>query len=161
ERLSVFGSEPTPCKPDFLLKAVDEVERCADGLAPVEVLAPLSELADRIGSFTSEYYYACYSESWGRFDHGLIASCEAALAGSQSSQTRLDLAEVAVHAARAVYRAGGGEEQKQGDPGEAAAQCGLIRDLFPRHRRPVTLDPAWRTSDVMLLARGIYDEKAL
>jgi len=26
--------------------------------------------------------------------------------------------------------------------------------------RPVAFDPAWRTSDVMLLARGIYEEKA-
>ena len=36
----------------------------------------------------------------------------------------------------------------------------LVRDIFGNPFRPVTFDPAWRTSDVMLLANGIYDERA-
>ncbi len=36
----------------------------------------------------------------------------------------------------------------------------LIRDIFGNPFRPVAFDPAWRTSDVLLLARGIYDERA-
>jgi hypothetical protein len=36
----------------------------------------------------------------------------------------------------------------------------LIRDIFGNPFRPVAFDPAWRTSDVTLLARGIYEEKA-
>ncbi len=36
-----------------------------------------------------------------------------------------------------------------------AAQCGLIRCVFPFW--PVTLDPEWLTSDVLPLARGIYE----
>jgi hypothetical protein len=36
----------------------------------------------------------------------------------------------------------------------------LVREIFGNPFRPVAFDPGWRTSDVMLLARGIYDERA-
>ena len=36
----------------------------------------------------------------------------------------------------------------------------LIWELFGNPFRPVTFDPAWRTTDVLLLARGIYDDRA-
>jgi hypothetical protein len=39
-----------------------------------------------------------------------------------------------------------------------AAPCGLIRCVFPL--RPAILDPTWLTSDVLALARSIYDERA-
>jgi hypothetical protein len=43
---------------------------------------------------------------------------------------------------------------------ERAAQAALARDVFGNPFRPVTLDPAWRTSTVVALARSIYDERA-
>jgi hypothetical protein len=36
----------------------------------------------------------------------------------------------------------------------------LLHDIFGNPFRPVALDPAWLTSDVLALARGIYDERA-
>jgi hypothetical protein len=42
----------------------------------------------------------------------------------------------------------------------AAAEVVLLRDVFGNPFRPVALDPAWLTSDVLTLARGIYEEKA-
>ena len=36
----------------------------------------------------------------------------------------------------------------------------LLRDVFGNPFRPVTFNPAWRTTDVALLATGIYDERA-
>jgi hypothetical protein len=39
-------------------------------------------------------------------------------------------------------------------------QVALVHEVFGNPFRPVALDPAWLTSDVRLLARGIYDEKA-
>jgi hypothetical protein len=39
-------------------------------------------------------------------------------------------------------------------------QAEIIRDIVGNPFRPVALDPAWRTSDVFLLARGIYDDRA-
>ena len=43
---------------------------------------------------------------------------------------------------------------------EFAAQACLIRDIRGNPFRPVSFSPDWRTSDVMLLANGIYAERA-
>ncbi len=43
---------------------------------------------------------------------------------------------------------------------ELAAQAVLLRDIFGNPFRPVALDPDWLTSDVLLLAGGIYEERA-
>jgi hypothetical protein len=42
----------------------------------------------------------------------------------------------------------------------SAYQRAYIRDIFGNPFRPVSLDPAWLTSDVVALARGIYDDRA-
>jgi hypothetical protein len=39
-------------------------------------------------------------------------------------------------------------------------QADLLRDIFGNPFHPVVLDPAWLTADVLLLARGIYEERA-
>ena len=39
-------------------------------------------------------------------------------------------------------------------------QIAYLRDIFGNPFRPVALNPAWLTSDVLALARGIYDERA-
>ncbi len=36
----------------------------------------------------------------------------------------------------------------------------LLRDIFGNPFRPVAIDPAWLTSDVLALARGIHDDRA-
>jgi hypothetical protein len=43
---------------------------------------------------------------------------------------------------------------------ESLAQADLLREVFGNPFRPVSVDPAWRTTDVRLLASGIYEEKA-
>ena len=43
---------------------------------------------------------------------------------------------------------------------EASYQADLLRDIFGNPFRPVTIDASWLTSDVLALARGIYDERA-
>jgi hypothetical protein len=47
-----------------------------------------------------------------------------------------------------------------GMPREEVAQVALVRDIFGNPFRPAAFDPAWRTSDALLLARGIYEERA-
>src|SRR5262249_28763026 len=47
-----------------------------------------------------------------------------------------------------------------GIPDEVVAQVALVRDIFGNPFRPVVCDPAWRTSDVLLMAQGIYDDRA-
>ncbi len=41
-----------------------------------------------------------------------------------------------------------------------ALQLKLFHEIIPNPFRPISLDPAWLTSDVLALARGIYDERA-
>ena len=36
----------------------------------------------------------------------------------------------------------------------------LARDIFGNPFRPIRFDPAWRTSDAIALAKGIYDDRA-
>jgi hypothetical protein len=43
---------------------------------------------------------------------------------------------------------------------EHAYFADLIRDIFGNPFRPATFNPAWRTTDVTLLAQGIYEERA-
>ena len=65
-----------------------------------------------------------------------------------------------------AYHAAGTADRAAFDVGnrakvaERTAQAALIRDIFGNPFRPVALDPAWLTSDVLLLARGIYEERA-
>jgi hypothetical protein len=43
---------------------------------------------------------------------------------------------------------------------ELAEQAELARDIFGNPFRPVEVDPAWLTSDVLALARGVYEDRA-
>jgi hypothetical protein len=43
---------------------------------------------------------------------------------------------------------------------ESIQQAALVRCIFGNPFRPVAIDPAWLTSTVVALARGIYDDRA-
>ena len=45
-------------------------------------------------------------------------------------------------------------------PFPLSERSNMLRDVLGNPFRPVAVDPAWRTSTVVALARGIYDEKA-
>ena len=45
--------------------------------------------------------------------------------------------------------------------GERRAQCELFRDIFGNPFRPISLDPAWLTPNVVALAQAIYGERDL
>ena len=61
------------------------------------------------------------------------------------------------HAALAAGHASDAFEETR--HAERLAQCHLIRDIFGNPFRIVTLDPAWVTPEVVILARTIYDER--
>jgi len=42
---------------------------------------------------------------------------------------------------------------------EQAVQAVLLRDIIGNPFRPVTLDPAWRTTTAIQLAQGMYDSR--
>jgi hypothetical protein len=95
---------------------------------------------------------------------GVVESAEGEAVGFATHRD----AELA--ALNAPYSAAG-QECVLGWPGrnethpEQAAQehayfAELLRDIFGNPFHPVAFDPTWRTSDVLLLAQGIYDERA-
>jgi hypothetical protein len=43
---------------------------------------------------------------------------------------------------------------------EREAQAMILHDIFGNPFRPVSVDPEWRTSDVLALAQSIYEERA-
>ena len=43
---------------------------------------------------------------------------------------------------------------------EKQVQAALVRDIFGNPFRPITFGPKWRTSTVVALASGIYQERA-
>jgi len=57
---------------------------------------------------------------------------------------------------RAVFCFEASRRSQQDDP----FQSNFLRDIFGNPFRPVTFDPRWRTSDVVDVARGIYEDKA-
>jgi hypothetical protein len=108
--------------------------------------------------------------------YGKFAAVIAAAAMLEVVVTRLSLGQYALpthRAAAAVEQAalqawvlGGGGEGGGSESGKAAyaaewrAQGGMLRDLVGNPFRPVAVEPAWRTADVVLLAGGIYAERA-
>jgi hypothetical protein len=50
------------------------------------------------------------------------------------------------------------EQQRWADQLRLMSQ--LLRDIVGNPFRPITLKPSWRTSNVVALARGIYDDRA-
>ena len=52
------------------------------------------------------------------------------------------------------------DEANKPDEQEQSKQGRILKDIFENPFRPAVVDPAWLTTDVLQLARGIYDEKA-
>jgi hypothetical protein len=86
-------------------------------------------------------------------------------AATQASQGAANaVADVVLRAG--MERAGeSGEFEEVVEAVEAArhvewqAQTDLARDIFGNPFRPATVDPAWRTSTVVALARGMYESR--
>lgn len=62
--------------------------------------------------------------------------------------------------ARAVAENAVGLAEEWGEKEVKVVLCRLLREVFGNPFRRVKRDPAWLTSDVVALARGIYDERA-
>jgi hypothetical protein len=59
---------------------------------------------------------------------------------------------IAVHAIHATAGLADGTTEQE-------AQSQFVREVFGNPFRPIAIDPSWRTSTVVALAHGIYDER--
>lgn len=133
---------------DVLRKAILTCERFVEGLATAAELKTARDLADAtyqgIGDIIADHSAMAITAlcnpspyfPMGEGSQGGIA----AVAAEAKSNRRTPF-HVALKRARKLH-------------------CQLFRDIFGNPFRPVAVDPAWRTSTVLALAQGIYDERA-
>jgi hypothetical protein len=141
--------------------AVEIAERHADGLATDGEL--------RSADFTAARTVQYAAEEDLRTHGPLMKYCDDAV----GSCCRLDGPEKSVTAQYAVLALDPELQLSPASPdsGETAdvtryraepvAQCDLLREVYGNPFRPVLLDPAWRTSVVVSLARAAYDDRIL
>jgi hypothetical protein len=104
---------------------------------------------------------ACFRRVWGLVDVHVrqgVESSERHVEGMTASEGDAgpDAMGSALHAVRYCQRLVG----RRRGPREAQQQAHLLREVVRNPFRPVALDPSWLTSDVLALAKGIYDEGA-
>jgi hypothetical protein len=142
--------------------AVEAAERAADEPVNPAVLNKLAEAAYAF-QYASQYYAACYDESWGPVDTDLFATGSATIAASSAAKvtgTYPSYRGTALRAARAVALHRGSNKGGEMAPQERAAQCGLLREVLGNPFRPVVVNPDWRTEVVLRLANAAYEERA-
>jgi hypothetical protein len=126
-------------------RAVEVVERYADAAATADELDAAYEEA-----FDVETKYAEHPDRSS--DVGLEAFGRAANAAAGACHPD----ELAEGVAREALTAADAAVIK----GENVAFAELVRDIFGNPFRPVVVDTAWLTANVVALARGIYDDRA-
>jgi hypothetical protein len=95
--------------------------------------------------------------------YGLMYACLAARNATMScaNETARETAAAAARAAGWGLRNGSQDERYIADRKACErSQADTLRDIFGDLFHPITFALAWRTSDVFLLARSIYDERA-
>lgn len=138
--------------------AVEAVERYAEGLADAEELEarqaaaygvfedePDNTIEQIIAGIASDAALRDFREAANSAIQAADVIAHLAVYGWDNSTDPTDETQAAYHAKRATER---------------TAQCRLLRDIFGNPFRPGTFNPAWRTSDAMLLAQGIYEDLA-
>jgi hypothetical protein len=140
--------------------AVLAAEWYADGKATREELEAAERRAHEAGEAMFESMPGLAwkaSPAW----HAMWAA--ASLTGASSG--RRPLSGAAYHARQAIaWATVPAPERREQDAmmrAEAVRQWGLVRDIFGSPFRPVTLDPAWLTPDVLTLAQAAYENRAL
>jgi hypothetical protein len=160
--------------------ALETIERGADELVNDDEAANALDYA-RAASDELTRYADNWQDGQRRFRSYLAeAECHAGLAVSYTSEVYLGASSirgdpgVAATAASNVVRyttaaqldpeglapdLGNSEVPRAAKDAESAAQAQLLRCIFGNPFRPVAFDPEWRTSTVVQLARGIYDDR--
>jgi hypothetical protein len=135
---------------ECLRQAVETAEAYADGLASEEARARLSEQSRALGLARGEIlsHTSRNTPGWVPLcDEWRVAHAVADAAGPDDGQFGNSMHYAAQD---------GGKGRDTEDPQQAA----LIREILGRPLRQPAVDPALRTTVVLALARGIYDDRA-
>jgi hypothetical protein len=101
-------------------------------------------------------------EAAERFADGLLTAANLDAMNSLPAPDWLDAATRAAAASSIedMYPTTGLVRLNRDEEVEAAVQARLLRDIFGNPFRPVTVDPAWQTANIVALAQAMYDERA-
>jgi hypothetical protein len=132
---------------------LESLARDADGVCSPEEFRRAQSLASAL---LREVVDDASEQRWYRVQLALAEAVHAAVQDAWEDQVPWTAAACA--AAKGYVAVN--EPEEAAHAREARHQAELSRDIFGNPFRPVALAPAWRTSDVLLLARGIYDAKA-
>jgi hypothetical protein len=145
---------------DRCLLAVDFAERFADGMATEQELQAAADAAFE-SSDDNSIATRCHSFSVGQ---GIYFAARTASYAAHPTAF-----EAAANASRTLHSAavGAAGDPDTHMPDRQAAHDAvyqyegeLLHDIFGNPFRPVTVDPAWLTSNVVELASTIYDERS-
>lgn len=130
---------------------IDAAEKFADGEINPDNLYELREAIEKVG----------YPSDAQNLPDGRGGSPQLRLARAVSLIPRFDDGWVYYnHIWEVLYEIGVRYPETEEERANAEAVAAQLRDIFGNPFRPVIFNPAWRTSDVLALARSIYDERA-
>lgn len=151
---------------DARCRAVVEVgERYADGHAGTKELREASEEAfcrrddlegDRLAE--ARAIVAAFAVVDPDERDSALPAFKTASKVEQTSDDLIHLAELGLPSERGGDEAA--SDRQRAAERERAAQCHVLRDIFGNPFRPASIDPAWLSSNVVALARTIYEERA-
>jgi hypothetical protein len=127
-----------------LYKAIEVVERCADGLATEDEVREAREAATGMPSGPQRELalaLAVFGLDESRHPSTVVHSAQWV---EMAHLPRDPLGHINRPAQQKIWR----------------IQANLLRDVFGNPFRPVAVDPGWRTSDVVSVAEAIYTDRA-
>ena len=146
--------------PQASQQGVEAAERFADGLASRgELEAARAQASGVVLALPRVWSYDVLRDRY--------ATSSAADCGATSAATANGALSITSSVARAASLTAAGDD-RSGTLGstrdltqsvELAAQAELVRDILGNPFRPMAFDPAWRTDDVVLLSRGMYESR--
>ncbi len=151
-------------------QAVEVAERFADGLETDENRQTVFEMAGEAvcdptpalspwSRQLTEEERAAVAVAYGRSVVGFAMRNAAATAIPIASLLRR-LTEAAAYEAFDVSDQPAFTASDIAEDGERIEQAALLREIFGNPFRPVTIDPAWLTVDVRMIAKGAYEDRA-
>ncbi len=147
-------------------KAVEVAEAFADGRTTEKKMDNARKRADAEANRTYAEF-RCTAGVAPYIAHMHASACSRAAATRAQAHPQIGFAvnSAILVAQTYAHEMTGVADTTGGDWGEhfradTARNADVVREVFGNPFRPIAFDPIWRTSDVMLLASGIYDDRA-
>ena len=142
----------------------DATDAVADGLHDYQPIYRLWQEAENAVR-KARKSYEMVGDGWEVLAYGFIAKILSVSTPGISREQRATRATETVERVIGEVRKSAGDGQfgalrKQAERRAERSLAKLFREVVGNPFRPVAFDPAWRTTDVLLLARGIYEERA-